>query len=82
MDEAFLRRVRTAQQEYVGASLELWNVRAQHLKESGRHVDLLALMLDPVTSGADNCECNRGCNVPCGSNCAAIGGWIEAVNEL
>jgi hypothetical protein len=72
MNGEFVARVSSAQRDFVGASLELWNVRAEHLKAAGDVAGLLTLLADPVASAGDNCECNRGCNVPCGSNCGAV----------
>ena len=55
------------------AAVELWNVRLQLLHSVGDYRQLLHHIASPAELAGNNCECNNGCNVPCGSNCGMLG---------
>lgn len=56
------------------AAVELWNVRLDLLRHVGDLRQLLSHIASPAELAGNNCECNNGCNVPCGSNCGMLGG--------
>lgn len=55
------------------AAVEIWNVRLDLLRSIGDYRQLLHHIASPAELAGNNCECNNGCNVPCGSNCGMLG---------
>lgn len=57
------------------AAVEIWNVRLNLLRTIGSYGELLQHIASPAELAGNNCECNNGCNVPCGSNCGMLGSF-------
>jgi hypothetical protein len=72
MNESRLDRVKSARSQQSAAAVELWNARLGLLQSHGDTASMLAHIASPVEEAGNNCECNNGCNVPCGSACGVL----------